>query len=595
MGDGAAPPWAGGAPHWHVLATAFGAGVDFLATWQAWRRDPRRPQRLFFTAVVPEPPSTDTLRAQAATCALAPDLVEALAPHCQGLLPGVHRLVFDGGGVQLTLLVGPGPDVLQPLDAVVDSVILTGIDAHTHPPESAWVKAIARLSHIGTCLAGPLASEALCQALASTGFQIDDAARAQGRLHARFAPPWPHRSTLRQPAPGPLRAVVVGAGLAGAATACSLARRGWQVTVLDSAEAPAAGASGLPAGLIAPHVSPDDAVLSRLSRAGVQATLLRAGELLVRGVDWNDGGVLEHRVEGKRNLPSTPEWAGAGRSWSDTAPPAALDAAHLPPDTPALWHARGGWLRPAALVEQQLRTPGIQWQGGTEIHTLRHEDGLWHLFDGHGRELARAEHVVLAAAYATRNLLDTVGQGAWPLNPLRGQISWGWVDELPDGARRRLPPFPVNGHGSFVHGLPVQGHGERMAWFVGSTFERGVASGHVQAQDHLANQARLTRLLPELAAAMPEAFNTAQGWAGVRCTLPDRLPAVGPIDPDTLPGLPGLHVCTGMGARGLTLSVLCGEVLAANLHGEPWPLERPLAQALMARRFHQRHLIPKNT
>lgn len=582
MGEGAARPPAG-APHWHVLATAFGAGGDFLATWQAWRSDSQRPPRLFFTAVASLEISAVEIQSQAAMHLIEPDLAEALAQQCQGLLPGVHRLVFDAGQVQLTLLVGPGPDALQPLDAVVDSVLLTGIDAH--PPESAWIKAIARLSRVGTCLTGPVASEALCQALTSTGFQIDDAARAQGRLQARFAPAWPHRSPLRQPTPGTRRAVVVGAGLAGAATACSLARRGWQVTVLDRAAVPASGASGLPAGLIAPHVSPDDAVLSRLSRAGVQATLLRAGELLVRGVDWNDGGVLEHRVEGKRNLPATPEWTVAGRTWSDTAPPAALAAAHLAPDTPALWHARGGWLRPAALVEQQLRTPGIQWQGGAEVHTLRREGGLWLLFDGQGQELARAEHVVLATAYATRGLLETLGQGTLPLNPLRGQISWGWVDELPDDARRRLPPFPVNGHGSFVHGLPVQGHGERAAWFVGSTFERGVATGHVQAPDQLANQARLARLLPDLSAAMGGAFDHAQGWAGVRCTLPDRLPAVGPIDPDTLPGL---HACTGMGARGLTLSVLCGEVLAAGLHGEPWPLERPLAQALMARRFHRR-------
>jgi hypothetical protein len=48
--------------------------------------------------------------------------------------------------------------------------------------------------------------------------------------------------------------------------------------------------------------------------------------------------------------------------------------------------------------------------------------------------------------------------------------------------------------------------------------------------------------------------------------VPDRLPVVGAPDASALPGL---FVSTGMGARGMTLAVLCGELLAAQLHGEP--------------------------
>jgi tRNA 5-methylaminomethyl-2-thiouridine biosynthesis bifunctional protein len=35
-----------------------------------------------------------------------------------------------------------------------------------------------------------------------------------------------------------------------------------------------------------------------------------------------------------------------------------------------------------------------------------------------------------------------------------------------------------------------------------------------------------------------------------------------------------------MGSRGLTFAALCGELLAARLHGEPLPLEPRLAAAL---------------
>jgi tRNA 5-methylaminomethyl-2-thiouridine biosynthesis bifunctional protein len=106
----------------------------------------------------------------------------------------------------------------------------------------------------------------------------------------------------------------------------------------------------------------------------------------------------------------------------------------------------------------------------------------------------------------------------------------------------------------------------------------------VRAEDHAANQSRLNTLLPPLAEDMAPGFapEHIQGWAGLRCTLPDRLPAVGLIAPLRWPGL---HVCTGMGARGISLSVLCGEIIATSLEGQAHPLPPELAKHLAAHRF----------
>jgi tRNA 5-methylaminomethyl-2-thiouridine biosynthesis bifunctional protein len=151
---------------------------------------------------------------------------------------------------------------------------------------------------------------------------------------------------------------------------------------------------------------------------------------------------------------------------------------------------------------------------------------------------------------------------------------------LPESVRVLLPQVPVNGHGCFVSGTP--GPDGRPAWIAGSTFERAVTEVLLKPEDQLANRDKLMRLLPVLGTVLAPCFDQAGAWAGLRCTLPDRVPAVGPLQPQAWPGL---HVCAGMGARGLTLSVLCGELLAALLHGEPWPVEQRLAQALMAERF----------
>jgi tRNA 5-methylaminomethyl-2-thiouridine biosynthesis bifunctional protein len=106
----------------------------------------------------------------------------------------------------------------------------------------------------------------------------------------------------------------------------------------------------------------------------------------------------------------------------------------------------------------------------------------------------------------------------------------------------------------------------------------------VRAEDHAANQVRLATLLPALSVAMagPFATDRVQGWAGLRCTLPNRLPAVGPIDAQRLPGL---WISAGMGARGISLAVLCGELTAAWLDHEPLPIAPDLVKHLAAARY----------
>ena len=173
---------------------------------------------------------------------------------------------------------------------------------------------------------------------------------------------------------------------------------------------------------------------------------------------------------------------------------------------------------------------------------------------------------------------------AAPLNPLRGQISFGQLNALSDTQRQQLPPFPVNGHGSFISGVPTPDGPP--GWYIGSTFERHCVQAPVRVEDHAANQLRLATLLPSLGATMQTQFGPeqVQGWAGLRCTLPDRLPAVGPIDSDRLPGL---WLSAGMGARGISLAVLCGELIAAWLDNEPLPLEASLAKHLAAQRYRR--------
>ena len=388
----------------------------------------------------------------------------------------------------------------------------------------------------------------------------------------------PTSVTSQSSTPDTRQALVIGAGLSGSAVAFSLAQRGWAVTVIDQASGLGAGASGLPAGLAAPHVSPDDNILSRITRAGVQATLQRAQALLHSGTDWGLSGVLEHKLAGKRRLPK--DWQEPKPSVPASA--AQIAAAGLPPETPALWHAQAGWIRPRQLVAAQLQTPGVQVLWGQSAHSLARHGADWTVRDAQGQLLGQAPWLVVASAFDSLALLQPLPGFAVPLNPLRGQISFGHMADLNEDQRQLLPPFPVNGHGSFISGVPTPAGAP--GWFIGSTFERQCEQALLRSEDHAANQLRLATLLPNLGQAMAALFDPSrvQGWAGLRCTLPDRLPAVGPIDSDRLPGL---CLSAGMGARGISLAVLCGEVLAAGLNHEPPPLPPELAKHLACARF----------
>ena len=77
QGCGLPQTWAG-APQWRILEPCFGLGVNFLATWAAWRADPERPTLLHFVSTEAWPVSAaDLLRATSVHPELAP-LAQAL-------------------------------------------------------------------------------------------------------------------------------------------------------------------------------------------------------------------------------------------------------------------------------------------------------------------------------------------------------------------------------------------------------------------------------------------------------------------------------------------------------------------------------------
>ena len=556
---------------WHAMDTDFGKGQAFLDTLQAWQEDPLAPRQLFYTAFAEHAPA---------------NLPSQLLEKCFGLLPGIHRISFANSKVHLNLCVGHLATQLKEIDFAANSIIVADFLA-TDP------RSLARLSQLGTHIHwAEINAEALAH-LQASGFRVNE---IQSR--AIYQPHWKITTALRQSTievnESKRKVIVIGAGLAGSAVAFSLAQRGWQVEVMDQHDQAGGGASGLPAGLFATHVSPDNNVLSRITRDGVRATVQRATSLLERGQEWDISHLVEHRYTGKRELPTDNLWPQAGLDWSAEAQAVHKHMAGLHTETQALWHPMAGWIQTQALVKAQLNHPQISCRFGLKVSQLIRQASTWQLLDDKHHEVAQADHVVIATAHVCQELLNGVQSShdnsslhrpAIPITALRGQVTYGAMTLLSQSLQDKLPAVPVNGHGSYIGNLAARHtYPHETYWIVGSSFQRDDFDTRVRTEDQQNNLKQWAELMPAWHNEILENVDVSKtkGWAGIRAALPDRLPAVGAFQH---PDFAGLQVCTGMGARGISWSVLCGELLASQLNHEPLPMAASLAKLMAASRF----------
>jgi tRNA 5-methylaminomethyl-2-thiouridine biosynthesis bifunctional protein len=233
-----------------IVETGFGLGLNFLATWHAWRQDQQRCDRLHFVSIERHPfPAADLaiLHERFTEFAALSANLRAAWPL---LLPGMHRLHLEEGRVTLTLVFGDVASALRQLSLEADAFYLDGFAPERNP--DMWsvptMKALSRVAKPGATLATGASRAAYATRLVACGFILEKRpgfGSKRDMLAGRFAPRW-SPPPLRLPRIDYLdrRAIVIGAGLAGAAVTSRLVARGWTVDLVDRAPAPAAAASG---------------------------------------------------------------------------------------------------------------------------------------------------------------------------------------------------------------------------------------------------------------------------------------------------------------------------------------------------------------
>ena len=579
-----------------VLELGFGLGVNFLATLAAWRCDPRACRRLHFVSIEAHPVEPSMLARAHGALRLDGEDSRALRARWPPPLPGLHRIEFADARVTLTIAIGDVQRSLPTLAVAADAFYMGGFAPAKNPAmwDERTCGALARRANPGATLATYTAAAQVRDSLAAAGFETrlrPGFAAKRHSLSGRYAPRWRPFAPPDPPRAWPSRdAIVIGAGMAGCASAAALARRGWRVQLLERGPGVAAEGSGQPALADHLHLSPDDNPLARLTRAAlVNAPRAAAARPIGRLALAQRPEKLDLQREMLAKLGFPPEYARA------------VDRAEASELAGVALRQGGVWLPacrsadPQRLCAEWLESAGdmVSARYGASVASVERRGDEWIASDAHGGELGRAPVVVLASAGEPPVL---AGLGALPLRRVRGQTT---VVSDPGLARLRT----VLGGDAYACPLP---DGRVLA---GATFDDGQCMQPDRNAD-LSNLRRLSRLLAEPRDSHDWAETmlpwTSPGTVGFRYVARDRVPLIGAM-PDTrlsgraaaeftrndrlpIPSLDGVYGCFGYGSRGLLWATLGAEVVGAALEGEPGPLETDLLRALDPARFLRHHL-----
>ena len=499
----------------------FGTGLNFLVAAQAAR------SRLHFISVERHPLSVDDMDRSLAPWTTALPLARDLVEHYPPLVPGWHRRLFEGGRIQLSVYFGDVADALSDLERQqrrgVDAWFLDGFAPRRNP--AMWrgelFEAMAGLSAHRASVTTFSAAGDVRRDLAKSGFEIR---RVDQRPHKRHSIAGVFAGKGRDFVP-PARLAVLGAGLAGTATARALADKGVAVEIADADECIAGGASGIPAAVSHPRLSHVASTLAsfRMHAFGFAAHRCR--------------GLPGVRASGALQLPGPDDDPDKLRRIAQVTPPGIAEL--LEPDAAS---------DRAGLV---IRDSALFFPAGLTVNARRLSEALC----DHCGIVVSATHAEHPSSLVRATGSNTDGFGTLEVTGLAGQMDRFGCDHP--------PKLPIVGHGTLV---PAAGS----VW-AGATYEyRPWATQDATS----ANARRFQRLFGHAPGESLERFR------GIRAVTSDRLPVIG-VDE-------GAWFNLGHGSHGATTAILGAEIIASAIAGEVAPVTVDLLELVRPGRFRER-------
>jgi tRNA 5-methylaminomethyl-2-thiouridine biosynthesis bifunctional protein len=376
---------------------------------------------------------------------------------------------------------------------------------------------------------------------------------------------------------------VIGAGIAGCASAYTLANKGWQVTLIERQAAVAQEGSGNPRGVIYPRLAGHETIQDQLALSSYIYTLKLLTSLGLAQHDMNLCGLLQlgfNQREATRLQEIAKRKLGKDiAQYVNAEQASAIAGIALSYD--ALYFPQAGWLKPSACCKALIENNIINIKYNTEVIDFININNLWKVQSENGF-IAQAEAIVIANA---NDALQFKLSAHLPLTAVRGQMSS--IEATSQSAKIKTVLC------SDGYLTPALEH----IHCLGATFTTNETSTEVRLADNLSNLAMIKKISAELSSLDVDQMH---GRAALRCTTPDYMPLVGElINATSLRLLPpkhispapallkhkGLFVNLGHGSKGLTTAPFCAEILACMMSQQPLPASLPLVQALNPNRY----------
>ena len=596
--------------------TGFGTGLNFLCAWQCFLEHAPASARLQFISVEKYPLQRHDLSQALALWPELRELSEQLLQQYLAIHSGFQSMPLANGRITLTLLMGDALEMLQQLDGKINAWFLDGFAPAKNP--DMWNEAVfaelARLSNVCTTIATFTSAGFVRRGLIAAGFAV---ARTRGFAHkwemlaGQFKPasspaqcdntPWFARPEPHNLAPEQRHAIVIGAGIAGCASAASLAARGWRVTLIEQHAKIAQEASGNAQGILYLKLSAHQTALSRFILAGFGYTrrLLAARSTQLNKDDWSICGILQLAFNDKEQQRHNTLAAHFPPSLlHSVSAEQASQLAGVELDQGGLFYPEAGWVHPPALCHALSQHPLISIKNTQQAITLTQEHEQWQVHAEHDL-IATAPVVVLCNAANVAQFSQTQHL---PLSRVRGQTT-----HLPATTASEAIRCVICANG-YISPARHNTH------TIGASFNFAEDSQDATLAEHRSNLALLHALAPSFkltCATDAIDLTTLQGHAAFRCTSIDYLPLVGPVAQhaafiqsyndlrkdarlpltQACPWQRGLYVNCAHGSRGLLSAPLAAELLSAWICAEPLPLPLTLAQQCHPNRFALRSLI----
>jgi len=201
-----------------IVETGFGAGVNFLTAWDAWRQVAAAQARLHYVSIEKHPFSRDHLAQVLGRWPRCRALASELLDSYPLPLAGFHRLSLNRGRVLLTLVFGDVEHALPDLEARAYAFFLDGFAPAKNPQmwSAAVFAQIARLAAPNATAATYTVAAHVRAGLEKAGFAVRKT-RGFGNKREMLCAQLKATSAAGKHVELPRSAVIIGAGLAGTA------------------------------------------------------------------------------------------------------------------------------------------------------------------------------------------------------------------------------------------------------------------------------------------------------------------------------------------------------------------------------------------